>query len=495
MSISNAIAIAEEVLSSLDHLNTEHSRYPMHDLIERHSPEFDYVVRAMDVLIIFSSGTLAAMLRFSMGPDQLAPVHQVMLYACSTLAFVVLPQFDLYSSWRGRSLRLMISNACFAMLIIIGTGIMLSFLLRQIDDLSRLWVVIWYLLSVCGLLGSRMLLFAGLSGLRELGFNHKRVIIIGYGATGREMHRRARQQHWAGYSIRAVHDTGQSDPPEPGIELLHDLQQLPQAILKHHAHEVWITLPLSESARLQQLQYLLRNSLVDIRWVPDTAAMSILSQRTMEFLGLPVVELNRPASAGLRGLAKEVFDRLFALCALVALSPLLLTLATLIKASSPGPVLFRQPRLGLNGRIFHVYKFRSMKLHHEHGDRVTQATRDDPRITSIGRLMRRTSLDELPQFFNVLLGDMSVVGPRPHALSHNDLYKDKLVMYMQRHRVKPGITGWAQIHGFRGETDTEEKMARRVACDLHYIQHWSFWMDLKIILWTSFKGWIHTNAY
>ena len=109
--------------------------------------------------------------------------------------------------------------------------------------------------------------------------------------------------------------------------------------------------------------------------------------------------------------------------------------------------------------------------------------------------MRRTSLDELPQFFNVLKGDMSVVGPRPHALIHNDLYKDKLVMYMQRHRVKPGITGWAQIHGFRGETDTEEKMARRVACDLHYIQHWSFWMDLKIILWTSFKGWIHTNAY
>jgi putative colanic acid biosynthesis UDP-glucose lipid carrier transferase len=135
-----------------------------------------------------------------------------------------------------------------------------------------------------------------------------------------------------------------------------------------------------------------------------------------------------------------------------------------------------------------------MRVHQE-VDRVTQATRDDPRITAIGRFLRRTSLDELPQFFNVLMGDMSVVGPRPHALPHNELYKDKLAMYMQRHRVKPGITGWAQINGHRGETDTDEKMAHRVQFDLYYIQHWSFWMDLKIILWTAVKGWSSQNAY
>jgi putative colanic acid biosynthesis UDP-glucose lipid carrier transferase len=135
-----------------------------------------------------------------------------------------------------------------------------------------------------------------------------------------------------------------------------------------------------------------------------------------------------------------------------------------------------------------------MRVHQE-VDRVTQATRDDPRITAVGRFLRRTSLDELPQFFNVLMGDMSVVGPRPHALPHNELYKDKLAMYMQRHRVKPGITGWAQINGHRGETDTDEKMAHRVQFDLYYIQHWSFWMDLKIILWTAFKGWTSQNAY
>jgi len=179
---------------------------------------------------------------------------------------------------------------------------------------------------------------------------------------------------------------------------------------------------------------------------------------------------------------------------LIMLSPLFIAIALAIRIDSPGPILFRQPRLGLNGQRFQVLKFRSMRVHHEAG-RVTQATRDDPRITAVGRFLRRTSLDELPQFFNVLMGEMSVVGPRPHALPHNDLYKDKLAMYMQRHRVKPGITGWAQINGHRGETDTDEKMAHRVQFDLYYIQHWSFWMDLKIILWTAFKGWTSQNAY
>ena len=192
---------------------------------------------------------------------------------------------------------------------------------------------------------------------------------------------------------------------------------------------------------------------------------------------------------------KDVFDRLFALAALLLLSPLLLLLALAIKATSAGPVLFRQLRLGLDGRPFYVYKFRSMHVHRESDGRVTQATRDDPRVTPLGRFMRRTSLDELPQFINVLLGDMSVVGPRPHAMVHDDLYRRRLSHYMLRHSVKPGITGWAQIHGYRGETDTDDKMARRLALDLHYIRHWSFWLDLKIVCWTALHGWTDRNAY
>jgi putative colanic acid biosynthesis UDP-glucose lipid carrier transferase len=223
-------------------------------------------------------------------------------------------------------------------------------------------------------------------------------------------------------------------------------------------------------------------------------SMQILSNKVINFLGLPAVELNQPGASDMRGIVKDLFDKVFAIAALLLLAPLLVAIAIAIKATSPGPILFRQPRLGLNGKHFNVYKFRSMKVHEEHGT-VTQATKDDPRITTIGAFLRRTSLDELPQFINVLLGDMSVVGPRPHALQHNELYKDKLEMYMLRHRVKPGITGWAQVHGYRGETDTVDKMAKRVQFDLHYIQHWSFWMDLKIIAWTAFKGWTGNNAY
>lgn len=467
----------------------------MHDLIERNSPRLEYLVRASDVLAVYAAGSLASLLCFETTVGQMPPVHAAVLYFCCALAAAVFSRFDLYSSWRGRSLLLMSGHAALAVIVVLTTGVVFGFLIRQLGELSRVWMIVWYLLSVSTLVLSRTLLYSTLSSLRERGLNSKRVVIVGYGNTGRELHRRALDQQWTGYNVVATYDSEGGLPIDGRIEALQSFHEIHEAVARHEVHEVWITLPLAESAKLQELQYLLRNELVDIRWVPDVAAMTILSHRTVEFLGMPVVELNHPANTGMLGIAKEVFDRLFAAGVLLALSPLFIAIAVAIKLTSPGPVFFSQPRLGLNGRRFKVLKFRSMKIHQENGGTVTQATKDDPRITPLGRFLRRTSLDELPQFFNVLLGDMSVVGPRPHALVHNDLYKDKLAMYMQRHRVKPGITGWAQINGYRGETDTEEKMARRIEFDLYYIQHWSFWMDLKIILWTAFKGWTGNNAY
>ncbi|HIE54086.1 MAG TPA: exopolysaccharide biosynthesis polyprenyl glycosylphosphotransferase, partial [Chromatiaceae bacterium] len=166
-----------------------------------------------------------------------------------------------------------------------------------------------------------------------------------------------------------------------------------------------------------------------------------------------------------------------------------------VKLSSPGPVLFKQKRHGWDGKPIRIYKFRTMKVHEEKEGQVTQAKRGDPRITPFGAFLRRTSLDELPQFFNVLQGRMSIVGPRPHAIEHNELYKDQVDAYMQRHRVKPGITGWAQVNGWRGETNTLEKMEKRVEYDLYYIENWSLWFDLKIIFLTLFRGFVHKNAY
>ena len=323
----------------------------------------------------------------------------------------------------------------------------------------------------------------------------RRVLMVGYGETAQKLHQRIKQQRRFAYRVVAIHEPDETRVIDSDIERLRNITQISDAIVRHAISEVWIALPFTEISRWHQLQPLLCQLFVDLRWVPDTDTMTILSHRCRDFLGIPMVDLNHAPSTDLRGLGKLLFDRIFALCVLILLLPLFAVLSLAIKYSSPGPIFFTQPRLGLNGKRFDVYKFRSMKLHQEGEGKLTQATRDDPRVTPIGRFMRRTSLDELPQFLNVLKGDMSVVGPRPHALIHNDLYKDKLMMYMQRHRVKPGITGWAQINGCRGETDTEEKMASRIALDLHYIRNWSFSMDLKIILWTAFKGWTDTNAY
>ncbi|MEK7357424.1 MAG: exopolysaccharide biosynthesis polyprenyl glycosylphosphotransferase, partial [Bdellovibrionota bacterium] len=194
-------------------------------------------------------------------------------------------------------------------------------------------------------------------------------------------------------------------------------------------------------------------------------------------------------------LIKEAEDRILAAIILVLISPLLLVIAIALRLDSKGPVLFKQRRHGWDGKIINVYKFRSMVIHEEEDGQLTQATRNDARVTRIGAFLRRTSLDELPQFYNVLQGRMSIVGPRPHAMAHNEFYKDQVEHYFQRLKVKPGITGWAQVNGWRGETDTLEKMQKRVEYDLYYIQNWSLWFDLKIIALTVFRGFVHDRAY
>ncbi len=192
---------------------------------------------------------------------------------------------------------------------------------------------------------------------------------------------------------------------------------------------------------------------------------------------------------------KWLEDRVLGSMILVLISPLMLAIATGIKLTSQGPIFFRQSRHGWNGEIIQVLKFRTMVIHKENAGQVTQATKGDQRVTPFGCFLRRTSLDELPQFINVVAGSMSIVGPRPHAIAHNEQYKELIPRYMLRHKVKPGITGWAQINGLRGETDTLDKMRMRVEFDMHYIEHWSLWNDLKIILVTVFKGFINPNAY
>ncbi len=468
----------------------------MEQSISKNSSRLELALRLMDVLAIGFAGQLASQLHFNTSLAEASPIHAGLVYLCCALAFLLLPQFGLYRSWRGRSMAQMWGRVIVSWGMVLLIGLFFSFLIHHVGNISRLWAFYWYANGIALLMLSRMIVYSILYYLRKKGWNSKRVVIVGYGQTGREMHRRAAEQGWFGYEVAAVHaiteDAG--SPIDPSIQKMETLEDIPDFVMLNRIDEIWLTLPISASAELQKLQYLLRNTLVDIRWVPDTLSMQILSRTMVDFMGFPAVDLNRPIASGLSGVAKDLFDKVFSLVALILMAPLFLVIAICIKWSSPGPVFFRQPRHGLNGKKFNVYKFRSMKVHQEQGT-VTQATQNDPRITRVGQFLRRTSLDELPQFFNVLIGDMSVVGPRPHALQHNDMYKDRVELYMLRHRVKPGITGWAQIHGYRGETDTEEKMVKRVQFDLYYIRNWSLWMDLRIIVWTAFRGWTGNNAY
>jgi putative colanic acid biosynthesis UDP-glucose lipid carrier transferase len=228
--------------------------------------------------------------------------------------------------------------------------------------------------------------------------------------------------------------------------------------------------------------------------IPDVFTFNILQARTEEVNGVPVVPLFETPISGMNMVLKRLEDIILSISILVFISPVLVCISAVVKLTSPGPVIFRQLRYGIGGKPINVWKFRSMKVM-ENGGEVVQATKEDSRVTPVGKFLRRTSLDELPQFINVLMGEMSIVGPRPHAVSHNEQYRKLIDGYMLRHKVKPGITGWAQINGWRGETDELEKMQKRVEYDLEYIRNWSVWFDIKIVFLTIFKGFVSKTAY
>jgi len=263
---------------------------------------------------------------------------------------------------------------------------------------------------------------------------------------------------------------------------------------EHSIREAYITLPLGSQPRIVELLEQLQGTTASLFFVPDVFGISIIQGRLQDMNGVPVVGICETPFTGTNELMKRVSDIVLGTIILILISPILLAIAIGVKLSSPGPILFRQRRNGLDGGEIIVYKFRSMTTQ-DNGSVVTQATKHDPRVTRFGAFIRRTSLDELPQFINVLQGHMSIVGPRPHAVAHNELYRQLIKAYMVRHKVKPGITGWAQVNGHRGETDTIEKMQARVEYDLEYLRNWSLGLDLQIIVRTIRLVFFDRHAY
>lgn len=447
-------------------------------------------------LIGVAVGYLAAyamVMQFPMADFYLPPLVISMMF----IPFIF-DAFRLYRAWRGDSLPRELIRVITAWLSFLVGLLILAALSKVTANYSRVWLATWAGLTALWLVGTRIVLRNVLGKLRAAGVNLKRVLMVGDAPMLVRLARALHENPRAGFVIAGYVAPERYEMPELA-ELSHLGHWSRLAALTagpyRNVDEVWIAYSLEGRTYLTSTLEQLNQCTAAIRIVPDLLSVELSNAVPSEVAGVSMLDLNRTPITGLNRVVKDIEDRLLAGLGLLLSAPLMIVIALVIKISSPGPVFFRQGRHGLRGERFEILKFRTMHAHDEAEGHVTQATRDDERIFPFGRLLRRTSLDELPQLLNVLNGQMSLVGPRPHAEAHNRYYQTIIERYMWRHAVKPGITGWAQVHGLRGGTETVEKMEQRLEYDLYYIQNWSIWLDLEILLLTLFRGVINPNAY
>jgi Undecaprenyl-phosphate glucose phosphotransferase len=456
----------------------------------------DLLARVFDVALVLAGASVASQIRF----EYLAQsgFYWALVMFSAAFALAIFPAFGVYESWRGRSKLSLAGQVSLAWLMVQGSALVLMYSLHRTDFVSRLWFSYWTAVTGGLLISYRLIAHAVLARARRAGLNLHQVAIVGSGSQCDAIIRRIESAPTTGFRAAAVYNTHPdvSSVTSSRVPVFDTVDALAGYIRTNDVHELWLMLSLAEEPLICSLIGEFRDDLVNIRFMPDVRSLALFEgSGVIDLLGVPAINLVASPLSASSMLKKEIFDRLFAATALIGLAPILLGIAIAVKLSSRGPVFFRQKRKGADGRVFTIYKFRSMRLHIEEKGTLRQATRNDARVTKVGAFLRRTSLDELPQFFNVLRGDMSVVGPRPHALEHDDLYQKVVAGYINRYRIKPGITGWAQINGFRGETDRIEKMERRVEHDLYYLGHWSFALDMRIIGATIVAGLVHRNAY
>jgi Undecaprenyl-phosphate glucose phosphotransferase len=452
------------------------------------------MARLVDVVLIVAGAVLASHIRLE---DLVqSRIDGAFITFAVAFALVSFPVFSLYESWRGRSMLRLIGQVSLAWMVVQACGLVLMFSLHRTDFISRLWVAYWTAITGGALIVSRLSTYGVLRRVRRAGLNLRDVAVVGYGAHCQHVVRKMEASPASGFRASAMFNVRPGETVAPaGVPIIDDFDELAEYVRSNGVQEIWLALPLSEGSVIQRFVNEFRNDLVNIRFIPDVQSVALFDGAMIDLIGAPAINLMASPLPAHALVQKEIFDRIFAAAALLVLAPVLLVISVAVKLSSRGPVFFTQYRKGADGRIFRIYKFRSMRVHVESDGVVTQATKGDRRITRVGAFLRRTSLDELPQFFNVLRGEMSVVGPRPHAIEHDELYRKVVNGYIHRYRIKPGITGWAQINGFRGETDRVEKMQKRVEHDLYYLLNWSFALDMRIVVATVAKGLISSNAY
>ncbi len=409
------------------------------------------------------------------------PFFLVLYYACS-----------LYTPKRVQGRRLEGSNIVKANVLGGLTFMAMLYLLRQ-GDVSRRLVALFLILNVTLTFLERNAVRMVLMNVRRIGLNLKYVILVGYSRAAEQYIDRIVQNPQWGYKVMGILDD--NVPPGTvyrGIEVLSFTGSLGSILEGNHPDEIAITLGLNEYDKLERIVAMCEKSGVHTKFIPDYSKIIPTKPYTEDLLGLPVVNIRHvPLSNTFHMMVKRVMDIVGSICCIVLFSPLMILTAILIKATSKGPLIFKQERVGLHNRPFQMYKFRSMEVQTKKEESKGWTVKNDPRVTRIGKIIRKTSIDELPQLFNVLKGDMSLVGPRPERPQFVEKFREEIPRYMIKHQVRPGMTGWAQVNGYRGNTSIK----KRIDYDLYYIENWTVGLDIKILFLTVFKGFVNKNAY
>jgi len=461
-------------------------------LIRPHTPEISALQRLLDALLIIGSFHLIAWFY-----DVPLEKYQIGFAVIAALCFYVVGQGrGIYGSWRIGTIKSEIVEIILIWTVAFVLVLVMAFVTKTSANFSRRVVLTWLIISPSLLVVTRLSVRMLLHELRRHGRNTRSVAIVGTSRVARQMVENINATPWTGLVFKGFYDDLSVErlSPEPSSVLAGDLSEL--LVLAHAGKidAVYIALPMQDEQRIIDLANRFADSTVSLYLLPDSFVFELMNARWISFNGMPIISIYETPFYGVDGWVKRMEDIILGSAILAVIGLPMLFIALAVKFTSHGPALFKQRRYGLNGEVVNVWKFRSMTVCEDGAD-IRQATQGDARITRLGAFLRKTSLDELPQFFNVLQGTMSIVGPRPHAVAHNEEYRRLIHGYMLRHKVKPGITGWAQINGWRGETDTLDKMQKRVDCDLHYIQNWSLWLDLKIVWLTIWRGFGGRNAY
>ncbi|WP_420331508.1 undecaprenyl-phosphate glucose phosphotransferase [Pseudoalteromonas shioyasakiensis] len=459
-------------------------------ILQSNSTVIAFVQRILDITIIVGCLWVAVALQ---------EIPWLLQHTTASLLAVFLFHFTseldkLYISWRGLSiykeLKKTISHWFISAAILF---LSVNFLAPQYLNPEGLQFY-WFVSVLVSLCVYRVVLRLILRALRSQGINTRSVVIAGAGTLGQQLANNIIANSSFGLVFGGYYDDTAPKQKLVAAQTIGNLEQLVADCKEGGIDRVYIVLPPQAYERRKWLVKELADSTASVYIVPDVFTYQLLHSRSDVIMGIPTISIYDSPLDGSNAIIKRIEDIVLSTLILMLISPVLLGLALAVKFTSKGPVFFKQNRYGIDGKPIKVWKFRSMNVM-EDGAKVTQATKNDSRFTPIGQFIRKTSLDELPQFINVLQGQMSIVGPRPHAVAHNEEYRKLVEGYMLRHKVKPGITGWAQINGWRGETDTLDKMEKRIEFDLEYIRNWSLFLDLKIVFLTIFKGFVNKNAY